>query len=55
MTPTSRSTQWVAEEFDRRAATYDDSRMHICRRPARRVHRDHCRDRRVPADAVRRW
>ncbi len=29
MTPTSRSTDWVAREFDRRAATYDDSRHHI--------------------------
>jgi SAM-dependent methyltransferase len=28
MTPTSHSTQWVAEEFDRRAATYDRSEMH---------------------------
>jgi hypothetical protein len=29
LTPTSRSTDWVAREFDRRAATYDDSRHHI--------------------------
>jgi SAM-dependent methyltransferase len=29
MTPTSHSTQWVAEEFGRRAATYDGSEMHI--------------------------
>jgi SAM-dependent methyltransferase len=28
MAPTSRSTQWVAEEFDRRAATYDGGEMH---------------------------
>lgn len=28
MAPTSNSTQWVAEEFDRRAATYDGSEMH---------------------------
>jgi hypothetical protein len=28
MAPTSRGTQWVAEEFDRRAATYDGSEMH---------------------------
>jgi SAM-dependent methyltransferase len=28
MPPTSRSTQWVAEEFDRRSATYDASDMH---------------------------
>lgn len=28
MAPTSRSTTWVAEEFDRRAATYDDSAVH---------------------------
>jgi SAM-dependent methyltransferase len=28
MAPTSHSTQWVAGEFDRRAATYDDSEMH---------------------------
>jgi hypothetical protein len=27
--PTSRSTLWVADEFDRRAATYDDNRQHI--------------------------
>lgn len=29
MTPTSRSTDWVAREFDWRAATYDDSRHHV--------------------------
>ena len=28
MAPTSHSTQWVAEEFDRRAATYNASEMH---------------------------
>jgi Protein-L-isoaspartate(D-aspartate) O-methyltransferase (PCMT) len=28
MAPTSHSTQWVAEEFARRAATYDSSEMH---------------------------
>jgi ubiquinone/menaquinone biosynthesis C-methylase UbiE len=28
MPPTSRSTQSVAEEFDRRSATYDASEMH---------------------------
>jgi ubiquinone/menaquinone biosynthesis C-methylase UbiE len=28
MAPTSRSTQWVAEEFDRRSARYDESVMH---------------------------
>jgi SAM-dependent methyltransferase len=27
--PTSRTTEWVAEEFDRRAATYDESRQHV--------------------------
>jgi ubiquinone/menaquinone biosynthesis C-methylase UbiE len=28
MAPTSRSTRWVAEDFDRRAARYDESEMH---------------------------
>ena len=28
MAPTSHSTQWVAEELDRRAATYEGSEMH---------------------------
>jgi SAM-dependent methyltransferase len=28
MAPTSRSTPWVAEEFNRRAARYDESEMH---------------------------
>jgi SAM-dependent methyltransferase len=28
MAPTSHSTEWVAAEFDRRAATYDGSEMH---------------------------
>jgi SAM-dependent methyltransferase len=28
MAPTSHSSQWIAEEFDRRAATYDGSEMH---------------------------
>jgi hypothetical protein len=27
--PTSPSTEWVAEEFDRRAATYDEGRQHV--------------------------
>ena len=27
--PTSRTTQWVAREFDRRAGTYDESRQHV--------------------------
>ncbi|CAA9401836.1 MAG: hypothetical protein AVDCRST_MAG75-2194 [uncultured Propionibacteriaceae bacterium] len=29
MAPTSRSSVWVAEEFDRRAATYDESQAHV--------------------------
>jgi SAM-dependent methyltransferase len=29
MVPTSHDTAWVAEEFDRRAATYDASEMHV--------------------------
>jgi hypothetical protein len=28
MSATSRDTTWIAHEFDRRAATYDESEMH---------------------------